>query len=71
MNGHTYELHKRSCETRFGKLLQMNSVVLKEQTRYIEYYYRSVKPDKHFVAFTKEKAWQVGWHCGSDCGLGI
>lgn len=41
-----------SC--RFGKLLQINSVVLKEESNWIEYYYRSVTPNIHYVSFNKD-----------------
>jgi len=46
-----------SC--RFGKLLQTNSVVLKEESPWIEYYYRSVQAGKQYVAFTKDTVMQV------------
>uniref|UniRef100_A0A7R9YW00 Glycosyl transferase CAP10 domain-containing protein n=1 Tax=Chlamydomonas euryale TaxID=1486919 RepID=A0A7R9YW00_9CHLO len=46
-----------SC--RFGKLLQTNSVVLKEESRWIEYYYRSVHAGTHFYSFTKDNVLQV------------
>lgn len=46
-----------SC--RFGKLLQTNSVVLKEASQWIEFYYRSVKPMEHYVEFTKKNVMQV------------
>lgn len=35
-------------------------MVLKEQSPLIEYYYRSVKPNIHYVPFTKDDALQVG-----------
>ncbi|KAG2440781.1 hypothetical protein HXX76_003637 [Chlamydomonas incerta] len=46
-----------SC--RLGKLMGTNSVVLKETTEWIEYYYRSLKPGTHFVPFTKDNVLQV------------
>ena len=46
-----------SC--RFGKLLQVNSVVLKEDSDWIEFYYRSVKPHVHYVPFTRDNAIRV------------
>ncbi len=48
----TQVLPDPSCP-RFGKLLQTDSVVLKETTPWIEYYYRSVKPNTHFIPFVK------------------
>jgi hypothetical protein len=39
-------------------------VVLKEETRWIEFYYRSVLPGKHYIGFTKQSAWQVGLQHG-------
>ena len=51
---------------RFGKLLQTNSVVLKERSRWIEYYYRSVKPDVHFFEFDKDNVMQVGPAAGRE-----
>jgi hypothetical protein len=47
-------------KTRFGKLLQTNSVVLKETSAWIEYYYRSVLPGVHFIPFSKDNITQVG-----------
>ncbi|KAG2496742.1 hypothetical protein HYH03_005151 [Edaphochlamys debaryana] len=41
-----------SC--RLGKLMGTNSVVLKEVTPWIEYYYRSLTPNKETVPFTKD-----------------
>ncbi|GIL52125.1 hypothetical protein Vafri_8051 [Volvox africanus] len=46
-----------SC--RLGKLLGTNSVVLKETTPWIEYYYRSLEPNVHFVPFTKDDVLEV------------
>ncbi|GAX81466.1 hypothetical protein CEUSTIGMA_g8895.t1 [Chlamydomonas eustigma] len=46
-----------SC--RFGKLLQINSLVLKEESTWIEYYYRSVKPGVHFISFNKDNVLKV------------
>lgn len=46
-----------SC--RLGKLLGTNSVVVKETTPWIEYYYRSLKPGEHFEPFTKDNVLQV------------
>ncbi|KAG2442031.1 hypothetical protein HYH02_009823 [Chlamydomonas schloesseri] len=46
-----------SC--RLGKLMGTNSVVLKETTEWIEYYYRSLKAGTHFVPFTKDDVLQV------------
>ncbi|KXZ53929.1 hypothetical protein GPECTOR_6g847 [Gonium pectorale] len=46
-----------SC--RLGKLMGTDSVVLKETTPWIEYYYRSLRPDVHFVPFVKDNVLQV------------
>ena len=46
-----------SC--RFGKLLQTNSIVLKEESNWIEYYYRSVKPGVHYVSFNRDQVLDV------------
>ncbi len=45
---------------RFGKLLGINSVVLKEESPWIEYFYRSVVPEQHFIPFNKDNVLQVG-----------
>ncbi|GIL83630.1 hypothetical protein Vretifemale_12300, partial [Volvox reticuliferus] len=46
-----------SC--RLGKLLGTNSVVLKETTPWIEYYYRSLESNVHYVPFTKDNVLEV------------
>lgn len=46
-----------SC--RFGKMLLTNSLVLKESSPWIEYYYRSVMPGQHYLSFTKDDVMDV------------
>eukprot|EP00798_Chlamydomonas_sp_ICE-L_P025662 gene25663-11328_t len=41
-NGHV-------CSSRLGQLFQMNSLVISEPTDWVEYYYRSIHPNEHFV----------------------
>ncbi|GFR51836.1 hypothetical protein Agub_g14300, partial [Astrephomene gubernaculifera] len=53
-----------SC--RLGKLMGTNSVVLKESTPWVEYYYRSLQPGVHFVPFTKDDVLQVLTSLESD-----
>eukprot|EP00798_Chlamydomonas_sp_ICE-L_P015949 gene15948-22083_t len=48
-----------SASCRYGKLLQMDSVVLKEVSQWIEYYYRSPVPNKHFIPFEKDTIMDV------------
>ena len=48
---------------RFGKLLQTNSVVLKEESPWIEFYYRSVHAGRHFYAFNRDNITQVASAC--------
>ncbi|EFJ45679.1 hypothetical protein VOLCADRAFT_94091 [Volvox carteri f. nagariensis] len=55
-----------SC--RLGKLLGTNSVVLKETTPWIEYYYRSLKPEVHFVPFNKDNVLEVVKDLEADPG---
>ena len=45
---------------RFGKLLQTNSVVLKEASPWIEYFYRSVRNNVHYFEFNKDNILQAG-----------
>ena len=49
---------------RFGKLLGINSVVVKEESRWLEHYYRSVKPRVHYVPFTRQSFKEVSAVCG-------
>ncbi|GFH29433.1 CAP10 domain-containing protein, partial [Haematococcus lacustris] len=46
-----------SC--RFGKLLGVNSVIVKEDSPWVEYYYRALSPGQHYLTFTKDSAWQA------------
>ncbi|KAF8060292.1 Poglut3 [Scenedesmus sp. PABB004] len=46
-----YRFSKASF-TRLVKVMLTNSVVLKEESDWIEYYYRSLKPWKHYAPFT-------------------
>ncbi|PNW70350.1 hypothetical protein CHLRE_17g716350v5 [Chlamydomonas reinhardtii] len=41
--------HTASC--RLGYLMQMNSVVLKQESPWIEYYYRSLQPGTHVLTY--------------------
>ena len=50
---------------RFGKLLQTNSVVLKEESPWIEFYYRSVHAGRHFYAFNRDNITQVCIHASA------
>ena len=38
-----------AASTRLGKLLAMNSLVLKQESRHLEHYYRSILPCVHYV----------------------
>jgi len=48
-----------TASARLGKVLGINSVVVKEETRWIEHYYRALVPDTHYVGFTRSNALQV------------
>ncbi|GLI63223.1 hypothetical protein VaNZ11_006112, partial [Volvox africanus] len=43
-----------TASSRLGKLLGIDSVVVKEDSLWIEYYYRSLVPNKHYVPFNKD-----------------
>ncbi|KAG2484682.1 hypothetical protein HYH03_016511 [Edaphochlamys debaryana] len=48
-----------TASSRLGKLLAINSVVLKEDSAWIEHYYRSVVPYTHVVPFTASNVLEV------------
>ncbi|KXZ50187.1 hypothetical protein GPECTOR_17g824 [Gonium pectorale] len=48
-----------TASSRLGKVLAINSVVLKEESHWIEYWYRSLIPNVHYVPFNKENVLQV------------
>ena len=43
------DIDGNSWSSRFGKLLCYNSVILKVEPRYIDYFYKSLKPWVHFI----------------------
>ncbi|EFJ50044.1 hypothetical protein VOLCADRAFT_89007 [Volvox carteri f. nagariensis] len=55
-----------TASSRLGKLLVTNSVVLKEDSVWIEYYYRSLVPNVHYVPFNKDNVLQVLKQLRSD-----
>ncbi|GIM13269.1 hypothetical protein Vretimale_16410 [Volvox reticuliferus] len=48
-----------TASSRLGKLLGINSVVVKEDSLWIEYYYRSLVPNTHYVPFNKDNVLEV------------
>jgi len=45
-----------TASSRLSKLMRINSVVLKQEGRWIEWYYRSLVEGKHYLAFWKDSA---------------
>jgi len=45
-----------TASSRLSKLMRINSVVLKQEGRWIEWYYRSLVEGEHYLAFWKDNA---------------
>jgi hypothetical protein len=45
-----------TASSRLSKLMRINSVVLKQEGRWIEWYYRSLVEGQHYLAFWKDSA---------------
>ena len=45
-----------TASSRLSKLMRINSVVLKQEGRWIEWYYRSLVDGEHYLAFWKDNA---------------